>query len=58
MTNIEEQSITTGYPSSNVAQRCLECGKKISIFIAYIPNLGEVCMDCYVEAAKKDEADN
>ena len=35
--------------------RCLECGKELTSFIAYIPSMGEACMECWVEAAKKDE---
>ena len=35
--------------------RCIKCGKKLTSFIAYIPSMGEACMDCYIEAAKKDE---
>ncbi len=34
---------------------CIKCGKKLIKFIAYIPAIGEACMDCYIEAAKKDE---
>ncbi|MCX6655530.1 MAG: hypothetical protein NTY03_10490 [Candidatus Bathyarchaeota archaeon] len=35
---------------------CIRCGKKLIKFIAYIPAMGEACMDCYIEAAKYDEA--
>jgi L-lactate utilization protein LutB len=34
--------------------RCIKCGKKLTYFAAYIPSMGEACMDCYIEAAKKD----
>jgi hypothetical protein len=58
MNIIDEQLIITSYSSSNVTQRCLKCGKKLTNYIAYIPNFGEACMDCYIQAAKKDEANN
>ena len=35
---------------------CLKCSKKLTFFIAYIPSIGDACMDCYIEAAKIDEA--
>ncbi len=41
------------YPKEE--QRCIKCGKKLTYFVAYIPSMGEVCMDCYTEAAKKNE---
>ena len=41
--------------SPKVGQRCLKCDKELTFFVAYIPSLGEACMDCYVEAARKDE---
>jgi hypothetical protein len=43
------------YMSPKVGQRCVKCGEKLTSFIAYIPSRGEACMDCYIEAAKKDE---
>jgi hypothetical protein len=46
------------YKNSKVEQRCFKCDKKLAFFVAYIPSLGEACMDCYVEAAKNDEAKN
>ena len=46
------------YLSTKVEQRCLKCDKKLTFFVAYIPSLGEACMDCYVEAAREDEAKN
>ena len=30
---------------------CSRCGKKNPDSIAYIPSLGEVCLDCYMEYA-------
>jgi hypothetical protein len=36
-------------------QICTKCGKNLTHFIAYIPSIGEACIDCYNEAAKKDE---
>ena len=35
--------------------KCKKCGKKLTYFKAYIPNLGEVCMKCYVEYAQEME---
>jgi NMD protein affecting ribosome stability and mRNA decay len=34
--------------------RCIKCGKELTYFAAYIPSMGEACMDCYIEAAKND----
>jgi hypothetical protein len=46
----------TNYNDLNEELRCINCGKKLTYFVAYIPSKGEACMDCYIEAAKKDEA--
>ena len=37
-------------------QKCTNCGTKLTYFIAYIPSLGKACMNCYIVAAKKEEA--
>ena len=34
---------------------CKKCDYKLAHFKAYIPNLGEVCMNCYVEYAQEME---
>ena len=44
--------------SPRVGQRCLKCDEKLTFFVAYIPSLGEACMDCYVEAARKVEVNS
>jgi len=33
----------------------MKCGEPLKSFIAYIPNLGETCMECYIEYAINDE---
>jgi hypothetical protein len=33
----------------------MRCGEPLKSFIAYIPNLGEACMKCYIEYAINDE---
>jgi hypothetical protein len=53
---MEEQIITTIDQSDGEQHICIKCGKKLIKFIAYIPTMGEACMDCYIEAAKNDEA--
>ena len=35
--------------------RCKKCNYKLAHFQAYIPNLGEVCMKCYVYYAQEME---
>jgi len=35
--------------------KCKKCKKELTYFKAYIPNLGEVCMNCYIEYAQEIE---
>jgi hypothetical protein len=35
--------------------KCKKCKKELTYFKAYIPNLGEVCMNCYIEYAQEME---
>jgi NMD protein affecting ribosome stability and mRNA decay len=56
MNIVGENLSMTNHTHQKEEQRCIKCGKKLTFFIAYIPSVGEVCMDCYIEAAKKDEA--
>jgi len=37
------------------AGRCLRCGEPLKVFAAYLPGVGEVCMVCYVKAARESE---
>ena len=37
--------------------RCGKCQKPLKDFATYIPDIGEVCMECWVEYAKKDEGE-
>jgi hypothetical protein len=53
---IEEQYITHIDQFDGEKHLCIKCGKKLIKFIAYIPAMGEACMDCYIEAAKEDES--
>jgi NMD protein affecting ribosome stability and mRNA decay len=53
---VEEQYITQIDQSDREQHLCIKCGKKLRKFIAYIPTMGEACMDCYIEAAKDDES--
>jgi hypothetical protein len=53
---VEESRIRTMDPLGREEHRCIKCGKRLISFIAYIPKMGEACMDCYIQAAKKDEA--
>ena len=39
----------------NEGLKCAKCNKKITFFASYIPGKGEVCLNCWVEYAKKDE---
>ena len=34
---------------------CIKCGKRLIKFIAYIPAIGEACMDCYIKYAQDME---
>jgi NMD protein affecting ribosome stability and mRNA decay len=36
-------------------RRCLKCGEPLKVFAAYLPGVGEVCMGCYVKAARESE---
>ena len=36
-------------------RKCSNCGSKLTEFSAYIPDLGEACMKCFLEYEKKDE---
>jgi hypothetical protein len=56
MNTVEESHFQILDPFIREEHRCVQCGKKLTIFIAYIPKMGEACMDCYIQAAKKDEA--
>jgi hypothetical protein len=38
-----------------VIKTCTKCGAKLKDIIAYIPDLGEVCMKCYKECAQEKE---
>jgi hypothetical protein len=55
MNIVEENHYITNHTYPKEEHRCIKCGKKLTSFIAYIPSRGEACMDCYIEAAKKDE---
>jgi hypothetical protein len=46
------------YMSFNSEHRCLKCGRELGSVVAYIPSLGEACLDCYIIAAKKDEVES
>ena len=37
---------------------CEVCKTPLIEFAAYLPDKGEVCMNCWVEYAKRDEANN
>ena len=56
MNVIKENHYITNHTYAKEEHRCIKCGKKLTSFIAYIPSVGDACMDCYIEAAKKDEA--
>ena len=46
------------HESHSDERRCVRCGQRLLRFIPYIPGEGEVCMECYVDFAKKlDEAE-
>ena len=53
---VEEEYFTHIDQSDGAQHLCIKCGKKLIKFIAYIPAMGEACMDCYIETAKDDEA--
>ena len=53
---VEEEYFKHIDQSDETQHLCIKCGKKLIKFIAYIPTMGEACMDCYIEAAKDDEA--
>jgi hypothetical protein len=55
MNVVEENHHITNRTYTKEEHRCIKCGKKLTSFIAYIPSMGEACMDCYIEAAKKSE---
>jgi hypothetical protein len=53
--NIMDRNLKiTNHADLKEEPRCIKCGKKLTYFAAYIPSMGEACMDCYIEAAKKD----
>ena len=39
-------------------KHCSKCGTTLTVFIAYIPEKGEACMECYVDFMRKDEIDS
>jgi NMD protein affecting ribosome stability and mRNA decay len=47
--------MTSKLISTHTTKKCMRCGEPLKSFIAYIPNLGEACMRCYVEYAINDE---
>jgi NMD protein affecting ribosome stability and mRNA decay len=53
---VEENLYITNLKYQKETHSCTKCGKQLTFFIAYIPSVGDACMDCYIEAAKIDEA--
>jgi len=53
---VEENLYITNHTYPKETHSCTKCGKQLMFFIAYIPSVGDACMECYIEAAKKDEA--
>ena len=39
----------------NRVRRCTVCCEPLKMFVAYLPSAGEVCMGCYVKAARESE---
>jgi hypothetical protein len=48
-------NMTSKLISTHTTKKCMRCGEPLKSFVAYIPNLGETCMKCYIECAINDE---